>query len=185
MAANDLNLGQLITTKQNRDAIHVAVAPVVANGRLRPGQHIGFIDKDAGVVSANAPKRFGIVDPFLKDDVEPGQQFWVFLYPGTIRSLRHEWSHDEFPQVAGQHRTASEEWMRAWAVMHTPGNYYDDAPCDPDAAYQFAIEAGETMHVGPYECARDDIDNTWWDHWEAITGKVAGDKRGGYFSCSC
>lgn len=38
-------------------------------------------------------------------------------------------------------------------------------------------------HIGPYEDARDYIDDTWWTHWETITG--ARGERGSYFSCSC
>ena len=77
--------------------------------------------------------------------------------------------------------------MREWAVKHTPGNYYndDDETVDRDVAYEFAIEAGRENHIGPYEDARDHIDNEWWDHWENITGERAGGRRGAYFSCSC
>ncbi len=39
---SDVKLGSLINGPKVRDAIHVAVAPVVATEKLMPGQHIGF-----------------------------------------------------------------------------------------------------------------------------------------------
>lgn len=41
--SESLGLGKIITTPQQRDAIHVAVAPVVANSELKPGQRVGFV----------------------------------------------------------------------------------------------------------------------------------------------
>lgn len=76
----------------------------------------------------------------------------------------------------------SERWMRKWAMEHLlDDDYYDNV--NKDAAYAFALKIGEEHSVGPYESARDYIDDGWWDHWEAITGKKG--VRGVYFSCAC
>jgi hypothetical protein len=85
-------LGKLIEGDERRDAVHVAVAPVTAGERLSPGQHVGFVGERVGV----AGRPIGVVDPFPTADVKEGERFWLFLYPGTITSLRHVWTHPAF-----------------------------------------------------------------------------------------
>ena len=94
-------LGQLIDDgDRRRDAIHIAVAPVTAAEQLAPGQHVGFVqDGNLELVGASA-HAIGIVDPYLTEAVEPGQRFWLFLYPGTVTSLRHIWTHPTFATAA-------------------------------------------------------------------------------------
>lgn len=87
------NLGAAPGDDAGRDAVHIAVAPVVAAERLQPGQHVGLLDD--GRVCAN-DKAIGIVDPFLVDAVLPGQRLWLFLYPGTVTSFSHVWTHPAF-----------------------------------------------------------------------------------------
>jgi hypothetical protein len=91
---DNLKLGQLIDSPQERDAIHVAVAPVEAAEDLSPGQHIGI--RLDGRASSKGTAPIGIVDPFLKAKVPTGKRFWLFLYPYTIQSLRHHWEHPAF-----------------------------------------------------------------------------------------
>lgn len=89
-------LGQLITEdERRRDAIHIAVAPVTAAVALTPGQHVGLVGHDTEQVGPT-DNCIGIVDPFLQQDVESGQRFWLFLYPNSVTSLRHYWTHPAF-----------------------------------------------------------------------------------------
>lgn len=73
-------IGKIIEGDPGRDAIHVAVIPMLAVRPMQPGEHLTN----------------GIVDPFLKSAVQPGQRYWLFLYPGSITSLRHVWTHPAF-----------------------------------------------------------------------------------------
>jgi hypothetical protein len=186
-----LGLGKIITTEQNRDAIHVAVAPVEAAIRLRVGAHVG-IDREGKATNAiHGSHLVGVVDPFIADSgyVEKGERFWLFLYPGSITSLRHCWEHPAFKEVqvvsTTPEKSASEQWMRDWATQHMGEDYYGDGdkPRSPESAYASAIDAGHNLSVGPYEDARDHIDDEWWTHWENITGQRG--QRGGWFSCGC
>lgn len=180
-------IGMLIPENAGRDAIHLAVEPVIAGEKLFPGQHIGFLPD--GRVGAAAAELLGIVDPFLTSPVFPDSRFWLVVYPRTITSLRHVWAHPAFAPAeigaaAPAPKSYSETWMRNWAVAYLSYDYYGDgAAISDEAAYERAISAGRDLYIGPYESARDTIDNEWWDHWENITGEKG--QRGEYFSCSC
>jgi hypothetical protein len=94
-------LGQLIEDgDRRRDAIHIAVAPVTAAERLAPGQHVGLVQEGDLELVGPCDRTIGVVDPFLTEEVEAGQRFWLFLYPGTITGLRHVWTHPAFAAAA-------------------------------------------------------------------------------------
>ena len=94
-------LGQLIEDgDRRRDAIHIAVAPVTAAQRLAPGQHVGLVQEGNLELVGPCEHAIGVVDPFLAEEVERGQRFWLFLYPGTITGLRHVWTHPAFTKAA-------------------------------------------------------------------------------------
>ena len=58
----DLGLGKIITTPQKRDAIHVAVVPVVASTTLKPGTRVGIQRDPDGRYFTNDHKRsIGVV----------------------------------------------------------------------------------------------------------------------------
>jgi len=95
MAENTPMLGKIVADdeKLGRDAVHVAIAPVIAAECLIAGEHVGLLAD--GTASTHAA-HIGIVDPFLAVDVMAGQRFWLLLYPGTITDLRHVWTHPAF-----------------------------------------------------------------------------------------
>lgn len=105
-----------------RDAIHIAVAPVMAAEQLTPGQHVGFVDRTKAMVGTNTRQLLGIVDPFLPGPVSEGTRFYLCLYPRTITGLRHDWNHPAFAQetavvvVAEKDMAFSEKWLRAYAA---------------------------------------------------------------------
>ena len=89
----DVKLGQL-TTNTKKDAVHVAILPVVAGETLNPGDKICF---HSGLAHKATTNYEGVVDPFLQSSVTIGQQFYMCMVPGTIQNLRHEWDHPSLP----------------------------------------------------------------------------------------
>lgn len=188
MAENIPKLGQIITTPESRDAIHVAVMPVVsAEGEtLLPGQHIGFAERGWRVTgNPQEPyKLLGIVDPFLAAPVQPGTRFWMLLYPQTITGLRHDWSHPAISQDGFGVGSYSEKWLRDFA-----------AEVDADYSEMMAVAAthceGAKNRWPDYliEGGKWEGQNTpaeFWTHYAIVTGKKpADDETPGIFSCSC
>lgn len=194
-------LGKLIGPDQERDAIHIAVAPVVAAHVIRPGEDVGLLEDGT---AGDCDEPIGIADPFLKAPVRKGQRFWVYLYPGSITSLRHQWTHPAFekaPETSqadsvahakaeitsiardmggdGAERGEAEDWYGPWRTM----------------TYDRLMEAAETwlrdedyyVQMGS-ESWRDGAFPTerFWNAYETVTGKrLDRDKAINFFSCSC
>lgn len=183
MHPNGPILGTHPDATARRDAVHVAVAPVEAAVLLLPGQRVGIAD-DGRAIPCGKP--IGVVDPFLADVVRPGQRFWLCLFPNTVTSLRHDWTHPAFSVATGNAcgdlaeatRAVSEEWLRDFAEQ-----------CG--MTYQFLIgtatkwlDRGEIAAVS--EDARDTLlDNIdeFWTHFNAVTGRSGESKL--FFGCAC
>jgi hypothetical protein len=88
------NLGNEPAADARRDCVHVAVAPVTTAERLAPGERVGLLDGNR--IAGGAIQHIGVVDPFLLRPVEAGQRCWLFLFPGTVTSIRHVWTHPAF-----------------------------------------------------------------------------------------
>lgn len=91
------SLGTIIKETEKRDAIHLAVEPVIAGDRLLPGDHILLDPNNGKAFRAPLNQGLGIVDPFLGQVIQPGERFWLVVYPRQITSLRHVWEHPAFP----------------------------------------------------------------------------------------
>ena len=90
-------LGMIHFKPEHRDAIHLAVEPVVAAQYLPPGAAIGIISGHAYPAGGTVPHH-GIVDPFLPRGPEMGESFWFIMNPRMVTSLRHVWEHPDFPK---------------------------------------------------------------------------------------
>lgn len=169
---SDLKLGQIITTPQHRDAIHIAVAPMKAGEHLTVGQRVCIADgKAVGEVRGAA---IGIVDPFLIGNVRTGQTFWLFLFPNTVTGLRHEWTHPAFEAESVNVKAESEKWLKLFCIEHEGLNY-------GDMIEQLQIEGGYTVQQGS-ESARDEgVTPEFAHHFRIVTGSDVL----GHFSCSC
>jgi len=182
-ARPDPNLGHLVEQQRPRDAVHIAIIPATAGERLQPGRPVEVFE---GVARpAVGTDVLGVVDPFLQQDVQEGERFWLLLTPGTITSLRHEWTHPTFPLPLAPPApwdaaavAASDEWLREHARFWDIS--YDDLI---DGAKHgdlcFGSESAE-------EQARYEAQALWY-HLEVVTGqRFSPDHRDGtVFHCAC
>jgi hypothetical protein len=203
-------LGMIIGEGEKRDAIHLAVEPVVAGAKLYPGQDIGLWEgkampaKVGGAIAGVDP--LGIVDPFLKAPVNEGERFWLVVYPRQITSLRHVWSHpafrDEATTLADEPSTeASEKWLREWIADADCPSYDKLMPW-----LKTLLEGGRVPSLNPEYYgdvvgfadwdesylhfqgtdAHGEIPPEFWQHVEVVLGvKIPDDKKATSFSCSC
>lgn len=191
-----LKLGQLIEGDQHRDAVHVAIAPVVASEKLSPGDHIGLLAN--GEAAEVSQTHIGVVDPFLKKVVKKGERFWMLLYPGTITGLRHEWTHPAFEAAekaaTNSDREQSEQWLRNFSITAdcpdyttlinaAVGDHHLNKTGDDD--YLSSENDGEYLHFGGSD-AHGEIPPEFWDHVQIVTGRLIPQAmRAKSFSCSC
>lgn len=191
-----LTLGTIIDDTQKRDAIHLAVEPVIAGEDLAPGFYVAVTN---GIATKAAPDRsdaLGIVDPFIPRVVVKGERFWFVMLPRMVHSLRHVWTHPAFPDaevaaatVEAERKVASEKWLR---------DFCDRADCpryerliqlitgqrDGEDDYEESVYIdGDRLHFSGAD-AHGDIPPEFWDHLEVVTG-MKFRIRPDYFSCSC
>jgi len=193
-------LGTIITEKERRDAIHLAVENVQAAHDLVPGQDVGFIGDPRLRQAGKCQEPLGIVDPFLNKGPRKGEWFWLVVYPRQISSLRHVWSHPKFPdppeilafteeeekkikQTIGALDGASKKWLENFA--HSIGVTYEDL-IDHARRYN---EYGEYWNEGGrFEGVS--CDEEFWKHYHGVTGEELSSEctskwGGNFFSCSC
>lgn len=186
----DLNLGKILDTTATRDAVHVAIAPVVAGTTLTPGSHVGW--QAPGTVAVNA-KPIGIVDPFLTSNVKKGQRFYLWLYPNTVTSLRHVWTHPAF-QTAEEARDEAQlidnltGTSRAW--MTECATELEMSLDELLAAAEHYVLTGEEHCLGistPDIFYNSDSLAEFWANYEKLTGKKVHDdnKQSSIFRCAC
>lgn len=172
-------LGTIIDEKAGRDAIHLAVEPAIAAEKLYPGQDVGFIQ--GGVGKCDTP--LGIVDPFLKAPVQPGERFWFVVYPRQITSLRHVWTHPAFSETPQNSvsKAASERWLREF-VPRIGGPDYETVIYNAS----HGANDGDALCFGEEIDGEREIPPEFWDHVEVVTGKkISAGQRASYFRCAC
>lgn len=99
-------LGSLRSGGESRDAVHVAIFPIVCGEEpLMPGERIKLKYYYCDIaVPATADDAMGIVDPLLKQGLKKGDESWMVLYPNTVKNLRHNWDH---PNIESEAEKAS------------------------------------------------------------------------------
>lgn len=104
MSQEIVPLGKKITEPHPaRDAVHVAVEPVVAGANgLFPGDRVCVVGTDDAtglLVVGYDPngKEVGILDPFLTDQLQKGDRVYLCCFPNTVTGIKHVWQHPDFP----------------------------------------------------------------------------------------
>jgi hypothetical protein len=185
-------IGQLLRGDEQRDAIHIAIMPVIAAEELQAGDSVAFVYGTTNQVKrcdpAYALQPVGVVDPFFTGHywIEKGSKVWLFLKPGTITGLRHEWTHpdiDNPPRPKNEH----ENWLRAFADRWS--FVYDDmisAASSPrsDEWGNYITAQGRDLHSATELGADHDL---FWEHLQALTGQTFdGEHREKFvWSCTC
>jgi hypothetical protein len=119
-------IGQILNGKPDvgRDAIHIAIMPVMCgDDHLRPGQGVklsyGTTDQVLGEYY-HSDLCIGVIDPFLepaRHSLNKGDKVWLFLKPGSISGLRHQWTHPVLDAPAVP-ISGSELWLRKFAEKY-------------------------------------------------------------------
>lgn len=193
------DVGKLVKHQHyGRDAIHIAVLPVVAETDLLPSQkiHAVWCEDSERYISARHQKATGIVDPFLPEKVEKGQRFWMFLNPGSIRGMRHDWScpvfsHEEGSALADRAVERSRRYMEKLGKAFGEYGRKESVEGLIEAGHQVK-STGDIFGFGydlPYKFKSKEGDYAdFWKHWEVLTGE---EKPSGWlgectpFACSC
>lgn len=188
-------LGKIHEYNEKRDAIHLGVEPAESNEVLVPGEHVGFAKN--GKVSRSAVKKVGIVDPFLTRYVQPGERFWLVVYPREITSLRHVWEHPDFPDsgetgaapqpteeqlhkaklLIGEEKAVAKE-----VITHIAESIGAEFQELMDAARRYIRYGEYWTEGGRFE--GEYVPEEFWDHYETLTGEKSPD-RDSFLSCSC
>lgn len=191
-----LNLvGHLIPSEEKveRDAIHVAVLPVIASMNLKRACWLEFTYEDNIQHVTNARSwalAVGVADPFhQRINIEVGTRFLMFMKPNTITGLRHDWTHPALEKAMGQ------RMKQELLDLPSSKTWLENLAASCDMTYSALIEEltsvargeSEYIHIGvdtPEAAYSEEI----WEHYEKITNTVvpASIKRhGAPFSCAC
>lgn len=181
-------LGKLIDAPACRDAVHVAVLPIVAAVRLAVGASVQIIDGRAHLAPKTSSQNpaVGIVDPFLDRAVYPGDKFWLYLYPNTVSDMTHQWSHPvidkaleavksiELPTT--ESARSSMTWLKGY-LAGQDGNLED--------IIQQLSENTDTLCLSFVAYGPELVE--FWEHLENALGVTIPDsiKVEHRFSCSC
>jgi hypothetical protein len=203
-------LGQLIPEDAvvHRDAIHIAIAPMIAHENLWAGvkvmlvrgstTHVRQCDPDR---SGEAVRFLGIVDPFLdaggSNEINKGDRVYIYLKPGSINSLRHEWTHPLIAEPVKMAAINKSDEATAEAVYQQLVNgpakqLLQNFAADIDISYEELMDAASDYHHhgnylsdgGKFEGVSIPIG--FWDAYQAVTGEtVPKEDQDNFFSCSC
>ena len=185
-------LGQILTEPQGRDAVHIAVIDVTAGEQLSPNDDVVLVG-DMARLGTNATKGecVGVVDPFLNRDVQIGERFWLWVYPRTITSLRHEWTHPKIGDTRDE--ITNDKLARVEQIADSQRALQEFVAQATYAPYDVVITAmidaakagSDWVQVYGYD-ADGSIPKEIWEHLEIVIDEELPKRPAElYFSCAC
>ena len=179
-------MGTFIPEGTKRDAVHIAVAPVISkyDGLLQPADPLCLCAGSSDQVTHARGNAIGVVDPYLPRAVAKDERFLMFLMPMSTTSLRHQWTHPAFPDdesVAEDASAvrASRRWLDDWARQY---GYTGDKAIQK--AREWIRYGDYWVDGGTFE--GETIPNEFWSHYQNATGEIVPeDKQERFLSCSC
>ncbi len=181
---SDIILGKLISDSAERDAIHVALAPVVAACELDPSERVFVRNGNAYRPTPEFPA-IGIVDPFLTARVRLGETFYIMLFQNSVTGMRHEWKHPAFSQ---SDVGASDSKRKLEQIAAELDVTYSALMQDAERWLDASGYDGYTIQYGSenWRSVMWDRKDEFWKHYQIVTGKpVPAEKQENFYSCSC
>ena len=170
------------TQQIERDAIHIAVVPLVAGEDLKPGD--SFENQNGVAKKSSYRERDGVVDPFLQAPLKKGDRFWAFLNPGSITSLRHIWTHPSFEEnkELWEYEEDHYAWLVKFADKHGFGLGELLSIGDDEEPF-----TGHFTKWGEFDDDFYEEKSLLFDHLEKyLDKKISEEVRDSvYFSCAC
>ena len=160
-------LGKLVEGNPGRDAVHIAVIAVTCKKKVAPGDHVKLVEGTTNEVIklSGENETHGIVDPYLRMHFVPaGQKFWLFLYPQTITSLRHEWTH---PAFAFEEETATDYVVQKDEIVRSRKWLEEEAKTVLEMTYNELVRAARDYatngdcHCLPFDTP-DECQSSYW-----------------------
>ena len=166
-----------------RDAIHVAVMPVIAGeDYMHRGDKVKIKFGTTNVVLSdeyNDDDYLGIIDPFLPErTIREGDAIFVFLRPGTITGLRHEWTHlilDCEPASLSEAEIWLHEFAERWRFD------YEEMIREAMSKDGCIVARGRDLHsAGELDHGEEE---RFWECIKSLTGKDKDESVS--WSCTC
>jgi len=188
------HIGTIHTKDLPRDAVHIAIVQVTASETIVPGASLELVPgSHTFVKETENGKGIGIADPFIPEgEIKKGQVFYLFLYPNSITSLTHYWTHPSF--ATEEEKKQAQAWLDKhlfdrfedpeWAdEIHTDNSWMIEYFKEGKA---WSWAHGDDLSE-KYNANKDGFRKKFWDNLEIVTGIPATKEQRDteYFSCSC
>jgi hypothetical protein len=180
---SEIKFGEILYGYPQRDAIHIAVTPIEAGSEVVAGDKVKLKDGKAHTWKNRLDGDcVGFVDPYLTERVAKGERFWLWLWPGSITSLRHDWTHPLLPEQRPTNEKKEAAMNRMAEIGHQIGGFSVEEMLHYYASVAKTGEGCLPDDLNKYEAPAD-----FWEIGELLTGLHVSPaiQNDHCFRCSC